>query len=381
VKIVVPRETWEGERRVGLAPESVPLLMKTGSSITLEAGAGSAAGFPDDDYAKAGAEIAAGDVMGTGDVVLKVRAPSPAQAERLRPGTVLLALMDPAVNEPLIAGLGAHNVTALSLERIPRITRAQSMDVLSSMASVSGYLAVLLAAQRLPRFFPMMMTAAGTIKAAHVLIIGAGVAGLQAIGTARRLGARVQASDVRPAAREEVESLGARFVGAELLDEAAEAAGGYAKEQTEEQKARQKEVLRESISKTDAIICSALVAGGRAPVVLDAPSVEAMKPGSVIIDLAAEQGGNCALTRPGQEVVHHGVTICGPVNVASMMATDASRMFSRNLTNLMKHLSPEGSMINLAEDEIAKACLVAHEGRVWSGGSPAAGAPAAGGQS
>jgi len=356
-------------------------MLKIGLSVTVEAGAGASAGFSDDDFAQAGAEITSGDVLAAGDVVFKVRAPSPAEVERLRPGTVLLALMDPAVNESLIAGLAGRKVSVLSLERIPRISRAQSMDVLSSQATVAGYMAVLMAAQRLPRFFPMMMTAAGTIKAAQVLIIGAGVAGLQAIGTAKRLGARVKASDVRPAAREEVESLGARFVGAELLDEAAKAEGGYAKEQTEEQKARQKEVLRDSISKTDVIICSALVAGGRAPVVLDAPSVEVMKQGSVIIDLAAEQGGNCALTQPGQEVIHQGVTICGLLNVTSMKAADASRMFSRNLTNLMKHLAPKGEMATLAEDEIARACLVAHDGQVWSGGSPATEAGAAGGKS
>lgn len=381
MKIAVPKETWEGERRVGLVPESVSPLLKIGLSVTVETGAGASAGFSDDDYAQAGAEITSGNVLAAGDVVLKVRAPSPAEVERLRPGTVLLALMDPAVNESLIAGLAGRKVSVLSLERIPRITRAQSMDVLSSQATVAGYMAVLMAAQRLPRFFPMLMTAAGTIKAAQVLIIGAGVAGLQAIGTAKRLGARVKASDVRPAAREEVESLGARFVGAELLDEAAKAEGGYAKEQTEEQKARQKEVLRDSISKTDVIICSALVAGGRAPVVLDAPSVEVMKQGSVIIDLAAEQGGNCALTQPGQEVIHQGVTICGLLNVTSMKAADASRMFSRNLTNLMKHLAPKGEMATLAEDEIARACLVAHDGQVWSGGSPATEAGAAGGKS
>ena len=381
MKIAVPKETWEGERRVGLVPESVSPLLKIGLSVTVETGAGASAGFSDDDYAQAGAEITSGNVLAAGDVVLKVRAPSTAEVERLRPGTVLLALMDPAVNESLIAGLAGRKVSVLSLERIPRISRAQSMDVLSSQATVAGYMAVLMAAQRLPRFFPMMMTAAGTIKAAQVLIIGAGVAGLQAIGTAKRLGARVKASDVRPAAREEVESLGARFVGAELLDEAAKAEGGYAKEQTEEQKARQKEVLRDSISKTDVIICSALVAGGRAPVVLDAPSVEVMKQGSVIIDLAAEQGGNCALTQPGQEVIHQGVTICGLLNVTSMKAADASRMFSRNLTNLMKHLAPKGEMATLAEDEIARACLVAHDGQVWSGGSPATEAGAAGGKS
>jgi NAD(P) transhydrogenase subunit alpha len=371
VKIVVPRETWEGERRVGLVPESVKKLVKIGLSITIEAGAGAAAGCADEDYVEAGAEIAAGDVLASGDVVMKVRAPSADEVQLLKEGSVLLALLDPAVNGDLIAQLAARRVSSLALERIPRISRAQSMDVLSSMASVAGYEAVLMAAARLPKFFPMMMTAAGTIKAAHVLVIGAGVAGLQAIGTAKRLGARVYASDVRPAAREEVESLGARFVGAELLDEAAQTEGGYAKEQTDEQKAKQREVLREAIAGTDIIICSALVAGGRAPVVLDAASVEAMKPGSVVIDLAAEQGGNCALTQVGQEVVHNGVTICGPLNVPSLMPMDASRMFSRNLTNLMQHLVTEGQMADLGEDEIASVCLVSHGGQVWSGGKPA----------
>jgi len=380
VKIVVPKETWEGERRVGLVPESVKKLVKIGLSITIESGAGAAAGCADEDYVAAGAEIATGDVLAAGDVVLKVRAPSADEVQRLGEGSVLLALLDPAVNEALITSLAGRNISALALERIPRITRAQSMDVLSSMASVAGYKAVLMGAQMLPKFFPMMMTAAGTIKAAHVLVIGAGVAGLQAIGTAKRLGARVQASDVRPAAREEVESLGARFVGAELLDEAAQTEGGYAKEQTEEQKAKQREVLRSVIEGTDVIICSALVAGGRAPVVLDAAAVEAMKPGSVVIDLAAEQGGNCALTQAGQEVVHKGVIVYGPLNVPSMMPMDSSRMFSRNLTNLMQYLAPEGALPDLAGDEIASASLVAHGGQVWSGGKPA-GASGTGGQS
>jgi len=294
--------------------------------------------------------------------VLKVRAPSSEEVQRLKEGSVLLALLDPASNGDLIDQLAARRVSSLALERIPRISRAQSMDVLSSMASVAGYEAVLMAATRMPKFFPMMMTAAGTIKAAHVLVIGAGVAGLQAIGTAKRLGARVFASDVRPAAREEVESLGARFVGAELLDEAAKAEGGYAKEQTEEQKARQKDVLRDSIRQTDIIICSALVAGGRASVVLDAPSVEVMKSGSVIIGLAAEQGGNCELTEPGKSVDRGGVKIVGYTDLTSRMPRHASQMFSANVAHLLKEMGGGDNFSIDEENDAIRGALVLRDG-------------------
>jgi NAD(P) transhydrogenase subunit alpha len=374
VIIGVPKETVAGEERVALVAESVKLLVKAGLTIRIEKGAGEESGWTDEAYTSAGAEIVAeaGAVFSQCDLLVKVRAPAGAEAERLREGSIVMALLDPTANEPLLQALAARKVTSMALERLPRIARAQSMDVLSSMSTVAGYKAVLMAAERLPRFFPLLMTAAGTISPARVLIIGAGVAGLQATGTARRLGAKVEAFDPRPAAREQVESLGARFVGAELLDAAVETAGGYAREQTEEERAKQREVLKETIARADVIICSALVANRKAPVVLDEDHVRSMKPGSVVIDLAAEQGGNCALTQAGTEVVRHGVLIYGPVNIPSTLPVDASRMFSRNVTNLLKHLFQEGALIDLAEDEIAKACLATHDGRIWADGQPVA---------
>ena len=333
--IGVPRETVEGESRVALVAESARQLIKAGLTVRLETGAGEESGWEDDDYAAAGVEVVTepGAVYADSDLVLKVRAPSPEEAGRLTEKNKLIALLDPAANDDLLRDLAARKVTALALERLPRIARAQSMDVLSSMSTIAGYKAVLMAAERLPRFLPLLMTAAGTISPARVLIIGAGVAGLQATGTARRLGARVEAFDPRPAAREQVESLGARFVGAELLDAAVETAGGYAREQTEEEREKQREALKSTVARADIIICSALVAGRKAPVVLDEENVRSMKSGSVVIDLAAEQGGNCALTQPGREIVTHGVLIYGPVNVPSTLPMDASRMFSRNVTN------------------------------------------------
>jgi proton-translocating NAD(P)+ transhydrogenase subunit alpha len=378
--IGVPRETLSGERRVGLVGESVERLVKAGLTVVVEAGAGEACGRPDAKFADAGGRIAGADeVLGQSDVIVKVRPPEPAQVARLREGAVLISLLDPVVNGPLLELLAARRVTALALERIPRVARAQSMDVLSSMSTIAGYKAALIAADRLPRFFPMIMSAAGSIQPARVLVIGAGVAGLQAIATARRLGARVEAFDPRPAAREQVESLGARFVGAELLDASVETAGGYAREQTEEERAKQREALKASVALSDAVICSALVAGRRAPQILDEAMVASMAPGSVIVDLAAEQGGNCALTVAGAEVERHGVLIAGPVNVASLLPHDASRMFSRNVCNLLNHLVRKGEMIPLVEDEIARACLGAHGGQVWGDGRPVATAAAAGG--
>ena len=370
--IGVPRETVEGESRVALVAESARQLIKAGLTVRLETGAGEESGWEDDDYAAAGVEVVTepGAVYADSDLVLKVRAPSPEEAGRLTEKNKLIALLDPAANDDLLRDLAARKVTALALERLPRIARAQSMDVLSSMSTIAGYKAVLMAAERLPRFLPLLMTAAGTISPARVLIIGAGVAGLQATGTARRLGARVEAFDPRPAAREQVESLGARFVGAELLDAAVETAGGYAREQTEEEREKQREALKSTVARADIIICSALVAGRKAPVVLDEENVRSMKSGSVVIDLAAEQGGNCALTQPGREIVTHGVLIYGPVNVPSTLPMDASRMFSRNVTNLLKHLIQDGALIDLPEDEIAKACLATHGGRIWADGQP-----------
>lgn len=379
--IGVVRESVAGERRVALVDESVRRLVKSGHRLLIEAGAGREAGVADEAYRQAGAEIvdAADEVLASAQVIVKVRVPSTGEAETLGEGSLVMALLEAEAHADLIRRLAGRGVTAMALERVPRIARAQSMDVLSSMSTVAGYKACLLAAEALPRFFPLLMTAAGTISPANVLIIGAGVAGLQAIGMARRLGARVDAFDPRPAAREQVESLGARFVGAELLDASVETAGGYAREQTEEERARQREFLAKAIAAADVIICSALVAGRKAPVVLDEEMVKLMRPGSVVIDLAAEQGGNCALTEAGKDVVRHGVTIRGPVNVPSSLAQDASRMFSRNVTTLLNHLIKGDQLIALEEDEIARPCLAAHRGQVWAEGEPLSDGSAEGG--
>jgi proton-translocating NAD(P)+ transhydrogenase subunit alpha len=379
VQVGIPRETTRGERRVALVPESVSRLGTSGLSILVEAGAGETAGRPDAAYVEAGARIGDAAEVWASDVIAKVRPPSLPEIDRLNSGAVLVALLEPAGEPARLEALAARGATALALEWVPRIARAQSMDVLSSMSTIAGYKAVLMAADRFPRFLPLLMTAAGTIQPARVLIVGAGVAGLQAIATARRLGATVEAFDPRPAAREQVESLGARFVGAELLDATMETKGGYAREQTEEEKARQREALRGAVAQADILICSALVAGRRAPVVVDEAMVRAMRPGTVIVDLAAEQGGNCALTQAGEEVERFGVFILGPLDLTSRMAFDASRMFSRNITSLLQHIVREGALIALAEDEIARACLVAQGGRVWSAGQPLAAAASGGG--
>ncbi|MFQ5719684.1 MAG: NAD(P) transhydrogenase subunit alpha [Acidobacteriota bacterium] len=370
MNIGVVKESIAGERRVALVDESVRKLVKAGHRVLVESGAGDSAGVADEAYRTAGAEIAtsAGEVIAGSEVVTVVRPLAAEDAQRLAENALLIGLLEPETHAADLDRLARRGISAMTLERVPRIARAQSMDVLSSMSTVAGYRACLMAAERLPRFFPLLMTAAGTISPARVLIIGAGVAGLQAVGTARRLGAAVEAFDPRPAACEQVESLGARFVGAELIDASMETAGGYAREQTDDEKARQREFLRKAIAAADVIICSALVAGRKAPVVLDHEAVESMRPGSVVIDLAAEQGGNCALTEPAADVVHQGVTICGPVNVASQLPVDASRMFSRNVTTLLTHLIQDGQIIDLAGDEIARPCLVAHAGGRWSGG-------------
>ena len=370
--IGVVKESVAGERRVALVDESVRRLVKGGHRLLVETGAGNEAGVDDETYRRAGAEIvaAAGEVLAGAQVVVKVRVPSALEAEALGEGCLVIGLLEAEAHPDRLRQMAARGTTAMALEKVPRIARAQSMDVLSSMSTVAGYRACLLAAEALPRFFPLLMTAAGTITPANVLIIGAGVAGLQAIGTARRLGARVEAFDPRPAAREQVESLGARFVGAQLLDASVETAGGYAREQTDDERARQREFLQKAIAAADVIICSALVAGRKAPVVLDEEMVKLMRPGAVVIDLAAEQGGNCALTEAGADVVRHGVTIRGPLNVPSSLPQDASRMFSRNVTTLLNHLIKDDQLIALDEDEIARPCLVVHGGRLWAAGEP-----------
>jgi H+-translocating NAD(P) transhydrogenase subunit alpha len=353
VRIGVPKETAPGERRVALVPDLVQRLVQSGHELVVEAGAGEGASFTDADYESAGATI--GDPY-EAEVVVRVQRPGEDEEERLRTGTVLVGLLQPLSAPDAIERLGARGVTAFALESVPRITRAQPMDALSSQATVAGYKAVLLAAERLPRFFPMLTTAAGTVRPAKVLVLGAGVAGLQAIATARRLGAQTFGFDVRPVVREQVESLGAAFLDLGIVGEETE--GGYARELTEEEQRRQQAELEQRLPEFDVVITTAQVPGRPAPRLIPPAAVEAMQPGSVIVDLAAETGGNCALTEPGAETVRHGVTIVGPVNLPATMPVDASRLYSRNVTALLDHLAPEGRLELDFEDEItAGACV------------------------
>ena len=361
MRVGVPRETAAGERRVGLVPEGVAKLRDAGIEVVVERGAGTPAGFADEAYADAGAELVPGYAeVAAADVVVKVRRPSGEEAEALGDGTVLIALLQPLTDTPGIERLTERGVVGLALESIPRITRAQGMDVLSSQSTVAGYKAAVVAADRLPRFFPLLMTAAGTVAPAKVLVLGAGVAGLQAIATARRLGAVVSAFDVRPAVKEQVESLGATFL--ELGVSGEETEGGYARELSEPEQRRQQEELELRIPQFDVVITTALIPGRPAPRLIPAAAVESMRPGSVIVDLAAEAGGNCELTRPGAEVEHGGVTIVGLTDLASTMAHHASQLFSRNVVALLRHLAPEGELRLDFEDAIlAGTCVTRRE--------------------
>ena len=353
VRIGVPKETAPGERRVALVPDAVRRLVPRGHEVVVEAGAGEGAFIADADYEAVGATI--GDPW-RADVVAKVQRPSESELERLGEGAVLVGLLQPLTDREGIERLAARGITAFALESIPRITRAQPMDALSSQATVSGYRAVLLAAERLPHFLPMLTTAAGTIRPAKVLVVGAGVAGLQALATARRLGAQTFGFDVRPVVKEQVESLGATFLDLGVVGE--ETAGGYATELTEEQQRRQQEELERRLPEFDVVITTAQIPGRPAPRLIPDSAVEAMQPGSVIVDLAAESGGNCALTEPGTETVRHGVTIVGPVDLPSEMAADASRLYARNVAALLEHLAPDGKLELDFEDEItAGACV------------------------
>lgn len=363
MKLAVPKETRPGERRVAITPDVVGLLKRAGLDVVVEYSAGRAAHFTDAEYQQAGAELAA-DVWREADVLVKVQPPSAEEVMRLRAGAVLVSLLQPAANAERIAELAHRQVTALALELLPRISRAQKMDVLTSQATVAGYLAALMAAQRLSKFFPMLMTAAGTIPPAKVLVLGAGVAGLQAIATARRLGALVWGYDVRPVVKEQVESLGAKFLQFELATKETQDAGGYARELSAEDKARQQAWLAEKTREFDVVISTALIPGKPAPRLITRATVEAMRPGSVIVDLAAEAGGNCEVTRPGEDVEHHGVWVLGPINVPSRMPTHASQMFARNVTELVRLLVKDGKLALDFNDEIIKAMCVTHEGKV-----------------
>lgn len=368
----VVRESAPGERRVALVPDAAARLRPAGVELLVEAGAGDAAGFLDGAYAEAGFEVVpdAAALCREADVVVRIQKPTPEEVALLRQGQVLIALLQPLVNGELVRQIAERGVTAFSMDSIPRITRAQSMDVLSSQATVAGYKAVLLAASTTGRFLPMLTTAAGTIPPARVLVLGAGVAGLQAIATARRLGAVVSAFDTRPVVREQVESLGATFL--ELDVEGAETAGGYAAELSEEQHRKEQELIAKHVAESDIVITTAAVPGRPAPLLVTEEAVKAMRPGSVIVDVAAETGGNCELTVPGETVTRHNVTIVGQLNLPSSMPQHASQMYSRNVQALLLHLVHEGELLLDFEDEITRETCVAHEGRVTKGQQPAA---------
>ena len=360
MRIGVPRETAPGERRVALVPEVVGKLVPAGFEVLVQRGAGAAASFPDTAYEEAGARLV--DDWAEAEAVVKVQKPDEDEAGRLREGQVLIGFLQPLTDPEGIERLSQRGVLAFAMESIPRITRAQSMDALSSQATVSGYKATLLAADRLPKFFPMLMTAAGTVAPAKVLVLGGGVAGLQALATARRLGAVVTGFDVRPVVREQIESLGANWLDLGVVGE--ETAGGYATELTEEQQRRQQEELEVRLPAFDVVITTALIPGRPAPTLIPASAVAAMRPGSVIVDLAADAGGNCELTEPGEEVVREGITLVGLTNLPSTMPFHASQLYARNVFALLQHLAPEGTLALDWEDEITAGTCVTRKQEV-----------------
>lgn len=367
--VAVPGEIAPGERRVALVPESVKKLVKAGLSVRVQSGAGQASFIPDAEFKEAGAELVADALAlyASGDFVVKVQPPGTSggrhEADMIREGAMLLGSLYPTRNAEIMQKLAARRVTAFSTDCIPRTTRAQAMDTLSSMANIAGYKGVLLAADALPRYFPMFMTAAGTTFAAKVFVIGAGVAGLQAIATARRLGAQVTATDVRPEVKEQIQSVGAKYIGIELK-QSASAGGGYAGELSEEDKKRQRELLVEHCATVDVVITTALIGGVFAPKLISAEMVRSMRPGTVIVDLAAEGGGNCELSKPGQTVVESGVTILAPLNLPSGMPNHASVLFSRNLTNFILAFWKDGKFNLDLNDEILKGAVITHNGEI-----------------
>lgn len=359
----VPKETAEGERRVALVPELVPPLAKAGLEVRMELGAGVAAGFPDASYQDQKVLLESG-VISRADFVLKVQPPTIAEVQSMKEGAVLIGLLSPYSQQESIKALASRKITAFAMELMPRITRAQPMDVLSAMSTIAGYKAVVMAAGRLHKFFPLLMTSAGTMRPARVFVIGAGVAGLQAIGTARRLGAVVEAFDTRPAVKEQVESLGAKFVELPLETKDAQEKTGYARAQTEEFYQKQQELMKKSVTAADVVITTALIPGKRAPVLITEQMVLEMRPGSIIVDLAAEQGGNCALTQPGQETGQNGVVIIGPINLPSTVPFHASQMYARTVTNYLLHLLKDGKITMDLNDELTRAPLVTHQGEI-----------------
>jgi len=361
VRIAVPRETVPGERRVALVPAVAAQLMTRGAEVRMEPGAGAAACYFDGDYHDVRMVADLDDLYGEADIVLKVQPPTGEEIERLGSGTVLVGLLNPFEDPDRLARLRDKGVTAFAMEQIPRISRAQSMDALSSQANIAGYKAALIAADQAPRFFPMLTTAAGTVRPAKVLVVGAGVAGLQAIATARRLGAVVSAYDVRPETAEQVESLGGKFLRSEV---AAGGEGGYARELTDEEKRAEQEMLSDHIADMDAVITTAAIPGKRAPVLVREADVTAIRPGSVIVDLAAETGGNCECTRAGEAVTHEGVTIVGPRNIPSRLPVHASEMYARNLASFLELLIRDGHLDPDWEDEVVARTVLTRAGAI-----------------
>ena len=369
--VLIPKERGTGETRVSGTPETVRKMVGLGLEVTVESGAGEAASMPDRLYEQAGGRIGTDlmEMLEGADVVLRVSGVDchgergRREIEALRPGTTLIGFLAPYRNLDTVRALADRGVSAFAMELIPRITSAQSMDALSSQASIGGYKAAILAADRLGRYFPLMMTAAGTIPPARVVVIGAGVAGLQALATAKRLGAVVEVSDIRPAVKEQVESLGGRFIDLPTK-ETGEGIGGYAREMDEDFLARQRQRLKEHIAAADVVITTAQVPGKAAPRLVTSDMVEAMKPGSVIVDVAAERGGNCEICRPGEDVLHAGVWILGPLNLPATMPRDSSTLYARNLLALLTHLLHDGEVAIDPEDAIVAGCLLSHDGRI-----------------
>jgi proton-translocating NAD(P)+ transhydrogenase subunit alpha len=371
MKVGIPKEVVPGETRVALIPESVKKLTDKKAEVVVESGAGAGASHSDEDYRAAGATIeSTHNTVLQADLVLKIQPPAqggnglPNEVTAFKSGAALITFLQPFARRDLLKQLAERNVTAMSMEMVPRISRAQSMDALSSMATVAGYKAVLLAANAFARFFPMFMTAAGTIAPARALILGAGVAGLQAIATAKRLGALVEAFDTRPVVKEQVMSLGARFVGLEVAHEEAQDAGGYAKELGEEQHRKELELIAQRLPRTDIVISTAQIPGRKSPVLITAQMVQQMKPGSIIVDLAIEGGGNCELSEYDKTVVKHGVILIGTANLPALMPVHASQMYSKNLSNLVLHLLGEGGLQLNMEDPITAGVIVTHGGKI-----------------
>ncbi len=368
----VVKETFPGEQRVALVPTTIPALTQAKLEVWVEAGAGAPASFPDAMYVGKGARIVSDrkEIFRSAGIILQVRSlganPQAGRAdlELMQPEQHIIGFLEPLTEIEAMKQLAGRKVTAFAMELMPRITRAQSMDALSSMATIAGYKAVILAASVLPKMFPMMMTAAGTISPARVFVVGAGVAGLQAIATARKMGALVQAYDIRPAVKEQIQSLGAKFVELPLETKSTEAAGGYAKAMDEEFYRRQRELMAKTVAENDVVITTAAVPGKKAPVLVTAEMVRGMNPGSVIVDLAADRGGNCELTRPGETVIENSVTILAPLNVASTLPYHASQMYAKNISNFLLHLIKDGQIQLNLEDEITRETLVTRGGEI-----------------